>query len=560
MVKLDSKRFEDILKFLIGLVLIILINNLANRAFFRIDLTEEKRYSISDATKELLQNLDDVVFVEVYLEGDLPAGFERFQKGIRETLEEFRLYADNKIQYKFIDPLLAVGEKARNEFMVRLNNKGIQPTNLYATEDGKRIEKLIFPGAIVYYGGQETGVMLLKGSQSGSSQERLNQSIEGIEYELASAIRNLASYNKKRIALIKGQGELDSIEIEGLKSSLREYYEVNDVILPEESLNNFDAMILAKPTKAFSEQAKYKMDQFIMNGGKSIFLLDAVNIVMDSIGGKGTVAYPYNLDLTDQLFSYGIRLNNTLIQDMNAALYPVVVGRMGDQPQIRPLPWPYFPLINNYTDHPIVRNLDASYLQFVSTLDTVKASGIKKTPLMYTSPYSRIIETPVNISLNEIRNGLEPDNFTAGPQAVGFLLEGSFTSLYSNRFLPANVDKLNFTEIGEPTKIVVVSDGDLVQNAVNRQTGRPFPLGFDPISENTFANKDFIINALAYLLEDDGIITARNKEVKIRPLDKVKIQDQKLFWQIANLGLPVVLVIIFGVVKYYIRKKKYTKF
>ena len=236
MVNLDSKRLEDILKFLIGLVLVLLLNNLANRAFFRLDLTEEKRYSVSDATKELLNDLDDVVFVEVYLEGDLPAGFERFQRAIRETLEEFRLYADNKIQYKFIDPLMAAGEKAQNEFMVRLNNKGIQPTNLYATEDGKRIEKLIFPGAIVYYGGQESGVMLLKGSQSASSQERLNQSIEGIEYEMASAIRNLSTYNKKKIGLVKGQGELDSVKIAGFKAALMQYYDVDDVFLPRESL------------------------------------------------------------------------------------------------------------------------------------------------------------------------------------------------------------------------------------------------------------------------------------------------------------------------------------
>ena len=297
-----------------------------------------------------------------------------------------------------------------------------------------------------------------------------------------------------------------------------------------------------------------------MNGGKSIFLLDAVNISMDSIGGKGTIAYPYDLNLTDQLFRYGIRLNNTLIQDVNAALYPVVVGNIGDQPQIQPLPWPYFPLINNYGDHPIVKNLDACYLQFVSTIDTVMAEGIDKIPLMYTSPYTKVIETPVEISLNEIRQGLEPENFTAGPKSIGFLLEGNFTSLYKNRFLPENVDQATFREAGETTKIIVVSDGDIVQNAINRQTKRPFPLGFDPVTENTFANKDFMINALSYLLEDDGIITARSKEIKMRPLDKVKIQEQKLFWQITNLGLPVALIIIFGLAKFWIRKYKYSKF
>lgn len=556
MVKLDSKWLEDILKFLIGITLVILINHLAGKFFFRWDLTEENRYSISEATKDVLANLDDVVYVDVYLAGELPSGFKRFQKAIRETLDEFRVYADNKIQYKFIDPLTAVSQNARQQFMMRLNERGIQPTNVFANEDGQRIEKLIFPGALVYYGGQEKGVMLLKGIQGSTD---LNKSIEGIEYELAATISQLSDYDKSRIALI-GAGGSDSLYYAGLRQELNEFYLVSDLDLDNTSLTGFDAFILVQPQNEFSAPQKYALDQFLMNGGKGMFLMDAVKLDPDSIGGQGTLAIPFEANLDDMLFRYGVRINDQLVQDLNSASYPVVVGNVGDQPQIRPLPWPYFLLVNNYRDHPIVKNLDAIYLKYVSTLDTIKAEGVKKTPMFYSSQYSRLMDLPWLVSLNEIRTGLEPETFNQGTVPLAYLLEGSFQSLYRNRVLPSFAREASFKAMSEPTKIMICADGDLARNELNPENSRPYPLGFDPITRQTFANKDFILNSLAYLLEEQGIITARTKEVELRPLDKIKIQESRLQWQVLNLVVPVLLVILYGLIRYYLRKRKYSRF
>ena len=556
---MDSKKLEDILKFLIGVVLVLLINNLARNAFFRVDLTEENRFSISDPTKDLLRNLTEPVYIDVYLAGDLPAGMERFQRAIRETIDEFRVFAGNNIQYNFIDPSQAVGSQAQNEFMRKLANQGIQPTNLFATEDGKRIEKLVFPGAILNYQGQEAGVMLLKGNKGASPQERLNQSIEGIEYELAMAIRKMSNLDRKAIALIQGHGELDSLEIIGLKTALSEFYDLFEVNLPvQNTIEGFDAILVAKPTSRFSEREKYLLDQYIMNGGKALFLIDALEINMDSVGGQGTLAYPMDLNLDDLLFRYGLRINPTLVQDINSGFYPMVVGNLGDQPQIRLMEWPYFLVVNAYSDHPVVKNLDAVYLRFANTIDTVKAEGINKIPLLFSSPYSKTRIAPIDVSLNEVRAFMSAENPPqGGPYPLGFILEGQFTSLYSNRVLPKYADEGNFRASGEPTKIIVIADGDLVKNTFD-QDGRPLDLGRDPfLPDMTFANKDLVVNGFAYLLQEDGLITARAKEIVIRPLDKVKIENQRFLWQVINLILPLVLLILFGIVKFILRKRKY---
>jgi len=557
MVNLESKKLEDFLKFLIGIFLLLIINNMASRAFFRIDLTEEKRYTIAKPTRELLRNLEDVVTIEVFLAGDLPAGFERFQKSIRETLEEFKSYAGGNLQYQFIDPATAISEKSRNQFMQRLNSKGIQPTNLFATEEGKQIEKLIFPGAIVYYGGQEEGVMLLKGNLAAGSQERLNQSIEGIEYELISTMRSMVMTDKKMVGILKGHGTPSQAGMAGLKNLVRDDYLIRDVALGDTELDKIDVLMVIKPTLRFSESEKYEIDQYLMNGGKIFWLIDALRVSMDSLGGEGSIAAPYDLNLLDMLFQYGIRINNNHIMDLNASAYPVVVGNVGDQPQIRPMPWPYFPLINNFGNHPVTRNLNAIYTQFISTMDTVKATGVTKTPLMFTSQYCKIRQAPYPLNLNQIREGYNPEAFNAGPFTVSYLLDGTFTSLFKNRILPDNIAKESFLTESTNTKMIVVSDGDIAISATNPQTGEAVPLGFDPITQQQFANQDFILNAIAYLIDEDGLITARNKEIKIRPLDKIKVQEGKLKWQLINLALPLVVLILFGVVKLLLRKRKY---
>ena len=561
MVDLESKKLESILYFLIGLFVIIVANQLSARLFYRFDLTEEKRFTISEASKNILQNLNEAVYVDVYLEGDLPAGVKRLQKSVKETLDEFKIYAGSNLQFRFINPSTARSQKARQEFYESLIKKGIQATNLFDNIDGKRTQTLVFPGAIITYGAREKGVTFLKGNKASSPQEQLNQSIEGVEYELSSAIKALTEQKTKRIALLKGHGELDTLQIAGLSAELMNKYKVFHIDLTSRpNLLRFDAIILAKPKDKFNESDKYKIDQFIMRGGKAMFLIDALSANMDSVDKESNLALSFETNLEDLFFKYGFRINKDLILDMNAAPYPVVVGNVGDNPQIRLLPWPFFPIVNEFTNHPTVRNLDAIVTRFISTIDTLKAEGIRKIPLMNTSQYSKVLSSPVRVSINELRKDMKPEFFNSGPQTTAWIFEGRFTSLYKNRFLPNNAVKSDFIADGNPTKILIVSDGDIARNDINPKTGQPVELGFDQFTETRFANADFLANAMTYLVEEDGIINTRSKEIKIRPLDKVKLQEEKLTWQLVNLVLPIFIIVIFGIIKFFMRKRKYATF
>jgi gliding-associated putative ABC transporter substrate-binding component GldG len=561
MVKFSSKRTGDLLLLGNGLVLLVLINVLASHFFFRLDLTEEKRFSIKEQTKQILRELDDKVYVEVYLEGELNAGFRRLQKSIRETLEEFRIYSDDKVQFVFIDPSTAMSQKARNEYMQELMQKGIVPTNVVDSKDGQVSEKIIFPGAVISYGGFETGVNLLKGSQAKTADEKINGSIEGIEYELANAIYKMAGSERKRIGFVTGHGELDSLEIASLNNALLELYTVVKVDLDnKKSLERYDALIIAKPTRPYSEPDKYKLDQYIMKGGKVLFLLDKLEATMDSASQEGYFAFPYNMNLDDQLFKYGIRLNLDLVQDGLSGKYPVITGEVDGKPQLQLMDWPFFPLINRYAGHPITRNLDAVITRFISSVDTVKATGIRKTPLLFTSQYSRKLSAPVPVNINEIRKNLKKEDFTMSYLPVGYLLEGKFSSVFKHRFLPQGADQATFMEQGTATRLIVIADGDLARNDVNPRTGQPQQLGFDPFTQYTFANQELLLNAVNYLVNGDGLIAARNKEVKIRPLDKEKIRTERTTWQVINLALPLVLVLLYGIARSFLRKRKYATF
>ncbi|WP_276496179.1 gliding motility-associated ABC transporter substrate-binding protein GldG [Pontibacter litorisediminis] len=556
-----SRRGSDILVFLASVAGIILLNLLAANYFFRLDLTEDKRYTIAPVTKQMLGDLQQEVVVDVYLEGDFPAGFKRLQQSVRETLDEFRIYADGNLRYNFIDPTEISDEEQRNEFYTSLAKKGIMPTNLRATEEGKQVERLVFPGAVVKYNGKEAAVNLLKGNLAASPDERLNQSVEGVEYELAAAIRKLAFQGGKIIGYMEGQGELEQLQVADLIGSLQEYYRVARGDLAQiPSLERLDLIIVAKPTSAFSEADKYKLDQFIMKGGKAVFFVDPMNANMDSVGAGGTFAMPYNLNLDDLLFRYGVRLNANLIMDLNSGFIPLVTGYMGDRPQTEMVNWRFYPLLNNFAKHPITRNLDAVYSKFVSTMDTVKADGIRKTPLLYTSTYSRVLEAPVPLTLEEARMEVNPQQYQAGQQPVGYLLEGKFTSLFRNRRAPAGVQNTKVQEQGVETKIAVFSDGDLVRNDVNPRTGQAYELGFDRFNNITFANKELAMNTIHYLLDAEGLINVRSKEIALRPLDRVRVREEKTYWQLLNLVAPIVVLGLFGVVRYYLRKRKYERF
>ncbi|AKQ47581.1 gliding-associated ABC transporter substrate-binding component GldG [Rufibacter radiotolerans] len=555
----ESRRRHDWTFFLVAVGLLLVLNFVANRYFFRLDLTEDKRYSISDQTKTLLANLKEPVNITVYLEGEFPAGFRRLQNSTREMLEEFRLYSDGRVQYQFIDPNANTNEEARNQFYTQLAQKGLQPTNLFAQEGDKKVEKIVFPGALISAGSKETAATLLKGSQTASPEERLNQSIEGLEYELATGIQKVASTSAGRIGVLQGHGELWLPQAADFLGTLSEYYTVNRVNLSQvPNLNNFNLVVLMKPTQPFSEQDKYKMDQFLIRGGKLLFMLDGVRASLDSVREEGALAFPYDLNLQDMLFKYGVRVNPDLVQDLNSSFIPMVTGYMGNQPQTQLVPWRYYPLINSFSELPVTRNLDAVQTKFVSSLDTVKAMGIKKSPLMWTSQYSRKRDSPVSISLNDPRVDRYPKLFNQNAIPVGYLLEGKFQSVFKNRPVPEG-SSIPFLPESKASQIVVFSDGDLAANEVDPRSGRPLELGFDRFTRTRFANKELLKNVVDYLLNEKGLIELRGKEIKLRPLDKLKLREERTKWQAINLGIPLVLLALFGVVKFWLRKRKYAR-
>jgi ABC-2 type transport system permease protein len=556
---------KDFVRFLIGIVFIVCLNLLSGFYFFRIDLTEEQRYSISSATKKILQNLDDEVLIKVYLEGDdFPAAFKRLQKAVEETLDEFKVYAGKKIRYRFIDPSkVSSDKKEQNKFYQELFQKGIQPTNIHNRQGENRIEKLIFPGALMSYKEYEIPVMLFKTvnqkmQNAPSPEQILNQSVENIEYNLIAGIRKLTLNKRKKVALMDGHGELENVEIASAITRLQEYYDVGRIMLPlEPSIpDSIDAIIVAKPDSAFSDEDKYKLDQYIMRGGKAFFCIDVVGVYMDSVMRyKGSFTFPAEHNLTDLFFKYGVRLEPDLVKDLNASMIPIVVGNMGDKPNIKPIPWQYYPLINTFAKHPIVKNLGTIQTKFISSITEIKSPNVQKTPLLFTSKYTKTIPTPYQVLFEEERKKPDIESYNKPNRPVAYLLEGQFTSPFKATSFH---NRKGYLAQSKPTKIIICSDGDILRNEVNRKTGEPLELGFDMIYQVTHSNLDFLENAMNYLIEEDGIISAKNKEITIRPLDRIKIDTERVYWQVLNMTVPVVLVIILGIVFFVVRKRSFS--
>lgn len=562
MVNWKSKQLGDVLMLANGFVLLLLINLLASYYFVRLDLTEEKRFSIKEPTKAMLEKLEEPVYIEVFLAGDLNPSFTRFQRSIKEILEEFRVYSGGKVRFVFTDPATAMGEKARNEFMQDLASRGVQPRNVINNKDGQRVEKIIFPGALISYEGFETGVNLLKGnSAAGGSEGVINQAIEGVEYELANAIYKLSNNERKQVGLVQGHAELSGAPISSLRDALQDKFDVDEVLLNEASaLNSYDALIIAKPQQQFSEPEKFVLDQYLMQGGNLLFLIDKLEASADSASRDDYFAFPYDLNLDDQLFKYGFRINLDLIQDRAAALFPVVTGMAGNKQQIQLMDWPFFPLVNRYAEHEITRNLDAVLTRFVSSIDTVKVDNVKRTPVLFSSQYARTLTAPVRVSINDIRNNLKAEDFQQAYLPIAYLADGTFPSLFKNRFIPEGVKATTILESSKPAKIILISDGDMARNDVNPRTGQAQVLGFDRFSNYTFANLDLLVNGVSWLVDDNGLLTARTKEVKIRPLDKEKIKQERFYWQLLNVAAPILVIVLFGIAWAFIRRKKFASF
>ena len=424
-------------KFVVTLLIIggiVLLNIAASFVFFRLDLTEEKRYSLSDATQSLLENLSAKdstdVFVKVYLDGEeLPSGFERLKRAVTETLEEFKVYGGTNINYKFINPNAETDKKKREEFYVELAKKGMNPTRVVDTKNGRQIENIIFPYALVSAGGYEVPVLLLKGTQGKTAEEKLNQSNENVEYELATAIRKLTLKERKKIGLLAEFTKLKPLNFSDLIASLQERYDLFFIDAKSSpSFQGLDALILPKPDFPVDDSTKYKIDQFVMGGGSALFFVDGLKV--DSVSLEGNFAQPLELNLTDLFFKYGVRVNSNIIKDgASCALIPLVVGDLGDKPNIQPVPYRYFPLINNFGKSLITNNLDLVFSRYVASIDTVRADGVTKTPLLMTSPYTKVLNAPVFVTFNDAQTDTEQVEYQGGVKTIAYLLEGKVQSL-----------------------------------------------------------------------------------------------------------------------------------
>ncbi len=559
----NSKRTSAFLAFGISLVVIFLLNFLGQLFFERFDLTSEKRYSISDATKSLLAEVDDVVFARVYLDGELPPDYRKLQTAVKEMLDEFRAY-NSKIQYEFSDPSAGDDEEERIKRYRKLTEEGLQYTNIRIQEAGEFSEKVLFPGAIIAYGEKEIPVQLLKGLSGASDEEMVNASIQKIEYELASALKKLITNQDKKIGFLEGQSEYEELKVADLAYTLDEYYTVNRLRMDQQlgALDDYDALIIAGPDSSFDERDKFIIDQFVMRGGKLLILVDGVRASMDSVQATGMdVSVPKSVNLEDMLFRYGVRINPNLIMDMQALPIPVVTGMMGTQARQELYPWYYFPMILPKENHPIVKNLDGIASKFASSIDTIGRKGIRKTILLQTSVYSKLVNAPSRISLNILRQKPQQENFNSGPQALAVLLEGEFESVFNNRMpqqLLSNTD-IDFKGISVPNKMIVISDGDIIRNDVSLERQEFFPLGSDKYLQKVHANKEFLMNSIDYMLDDSGLIELRSKELKMRLLDQQKASSARFNWQLFNMSLPLLLIWLMGLALFAWKRNKHRR-
>ncbi|MCQ2314748.1 MAG: gliding motility-associated ABC transporter substrate-binding protein GldG [Bacteroidales bacterium] len=572
-------RKNEVISLAIMVAAIIAANLLGSVLYMRIDLTTEKRYTLSDTSKEILKNIDDYVFFRVYLEGDFPADFKKLRKETKEMLDEFRAYS-RFIDYEFINPSESNNPNERTDTYKLLYQSGLNPTTLSdATRDGGSQQTIIWPCALISYREKEMPIDLLEGQNGNSREQVIEASTRSLEFKLIDAVKTMVSRKKASVAFIEGHGELNKDEVMDITRSLSKRYNVKRISIDEKitSLNrrsyesdssvlivpNYDAIIIAKPTTSFSEKDKFIIDQYIMYGGKVLWLVDPVFATMDSLRNQSsTMGIALDVNIEDQLFKYGVRINNNLVLDYNCASIAIVTGQVGGQPQMEYYRWYYFPLLNAASENNIVSNINPVKADFASSIDaTTSDIGIRKTPLLKTSDYSKTSGAPVLISLEMLKQRPSQKMFSQKGKNIAYLLEGCFESLYANRMTQQLLDseEIGFKDSSIPTSMIVVADGDIIRNQFDIRRGTPLPLGFDQYTNVTYGNKDFISNAVSYLVDGEGLLSVKSREVKIRLLDARKIQSQSTVWQVINVVGPSVVIMILGAALALTRKKKYTK-
>lgn len=572
---MKSRRSKDFVRFVLVVAIVILLNIIGSLKFFRVDLTAEKRYSLSDATKNLLESFDEILYVKIYLEGDFPAGFQRLQRESKQMLDEFRAY-NPRIEYEFINPNEGEDADINDDIKEQLQFKGLKPYQIRENEKGGSSTTDVFPGALMSYGDRETPVLLLLDQIGVSPESQINSSIQTLEFTFANAIRSLVVQARPTVGFLQGHGELEPRFVADFARTLYDNYDVDKFNIREyksdstgeefsllgqqRRINRFDALIVAKPKKAFSDLDKFLIDQYIMNGGKVIWLIDAVHAEMDSLTKKSQfLAFPIydQLRISDLLFKYGARINTNLVQD-------AIAGGVSDRKSINK--WVYFPLVMPQVKHPITKDLNAIQLNFASTVDTIIAKGIKKTILMKTSPFSAISPTPHMVNLGKLYNEPPESFFNKQNLSVGVLLEGEFESAFKNRLTPKENfgEEIKIKEKGDYTQMLVIGDGDIIKNQLsivdpNIPKGTPLPLGYDQYTGQQYGNRDLLLNAVDYMLDDSGLISIRSRELKLRLLNPQKVKTEKGFWKLINTIVPVLTIVIIGLILTFLRKRKYAK-
>ncbi|MCL9807299.1 gliding motility-associated ABC transporter substrate-binding protein GldG [Flavobacterium amniphilum] len=546
----------------LSIIVLIVINIAGNYFFHRFDLTADKRYTLSDTSLEIIKNAKEPVYVDVFLEGNFPPEFKRLQSETKQILDEFKAYNPN-IVYQFVDPLEDATQA--DAIMDSFLERGLTPIKLTVDEKGKQSEEVVFPWAIITYKNKSTKVGLLKNRLGATTEQKVVSSVQHLEYAFADGFNKVTTLKQKKIAVIKGKNELpDAFKADFLQTVRDNYYiapfpldsVAKDPILFTKALKTFDLAIIAKPKAAFTDAEKQVLDQYIINGGKAIWLIDAVNIDMESLNQSGSgFAFPVDLGLNDMFFKYGFRINPILIKDLQSAPIALATGKQGSETQYQKYPWFYSPYIFPESKHPVVNNIDGLKLEFANSIDTLK-NGIKKTVLLQSSIYSKKVGTPVEVELKMVNEKPNPADYTAGHVPVGVLLEGNFHSVFENRVLAFKDPAFKPTD--KPSKMIVISDGDIIKNQLDEK-GQPMELGFDKWTNQVYANKEFLMNCVNYLLDDNGLINIRSKEVDLPLLDKEKVYENYLYTQLLTVGLPLVILTIFGVALTYLRKRKFAR-
>lgn len=586
-----STRYQSLLELLMVVAIVIILNVLSSYLYQRFDLTKEKRYTLSEASQQLAQKLDDKLYVKVYLDGELNPGFKRLRLAVKDMMEEFRRASGGNLEYEFEDPFEGKDEVQKQEIWTELQKEGLRPREIFDNETDKKSSKILIPGALFYYKTvQKLPVNFLEDKLFGQdAQGAINTSIEQLEYKIANAIRKFTSKGSRHIAFLQGHDELTPSETADIRYTLSENYSVEDlqfnfsdslflmqfvdslkgITNPEEAgpklvsavrnkLRSYDAIVIAKPRIKFREEEKYQIDQYVMNGGKVIWMVDELIAELDSLAKYPTFfTANYDLNLNDMLFQYGVRINPDLVMDLQCNSIPNI-SPMGSRTQMLMLDWPYFPVVTPRNDHPIVKNLEPVWFRFASSIDTLNKKGLRKIPLLQSSLYTKLSSNPAQVSLSDAGKNFDPRYFNKPDRILAVLLEGRFESVFKNRQVGDYDPLFSFRERIDTNAMIVISDGDVISN-LRKRSGEIFPLGYDYYTGRMFANKKFFVNCVDYLLDPSGLLEVRNKELKIRLLDKKKVELEKERWTYINMIVPVVFVLLFGFGNMLLRRYKYQK-